>query len=118
MAIHVDFSDLHNAVKAMGAKLVDFELCIDHGELERIDVDLEHGIEVDITDVDLKNGILSYKGRQVLLYIQDHGGNVQKALDDGSTVDLKGDEEIEYDGEVHTAANLFDALKEGYYGKF
>jgi ribonucleoside-diphosphate reductase alpha chain len=39
-------------------------------------------------------------------------------LDDGSTVDLKGDEEIEYDGEVHTAANLFDALKEGYYGKF
>jgi ribonucleoside-diphosphate reductase alpha chain len=39
-------------------------------------------------------------------------------LDDGSTVDLKGDEEIEYDGETHTAANLFDALKEGYYGKF
>jgi ribonucleoside-diphosphate reductase alpha chain len=39
-------------------------------------------------------------------------------LDDGSTVDVKGDEEIEYDGEVHTAANLFDALKEGYYGKF
>jgi ribonucleoside-diphosphate reductase alpha chain len=39
-------------------------------------------------------------------------------LDDGTTVDLKGDEEIEYDGEVHTAANLFDALKEGYYGKF
>ena len=39
-------------------------------------------------------------------------------LDDGSTVDLKGDEEIEYDGEIHTAANLFDALKEGYYGKF
>ncbi|MDJ0911429.1 MAG: adenosylcobalamin-dependent ribonucleoside-diphosphate reductase [Woeseiaceae bacterium] len=39
-------------------------------------------------------------------------------LDDGSTVDVKGDEEIEYDGETHTAANLFDALKEGYYGKF
>ena len=39
-------------------------------------------------------------------------------LDDGSKIDLKGDEEIEYDGETHTAANLFDALKEGYYGKF
>jgi len=39
-------------------------------------------------------------------------------LDDGSTVELKGDEEVEYDGELHTAANLFDALKEGYYGKF
>ena len=39
-------------------------------------------------------------------------------LDDGSEVTLRGDEEVEYDGELHTAANLFDALKEGYYGKF
>ena len=39
-------------------------------------------------------------------------------LEDGTVVEAKGDEEIEYDGEVHTAANLFDALKEGYYGKF
>ena len=39
-------------------------------------------------------------------------------LDDGSTVEFKGNEEVEYDGETHTAANLFDALKEGYYGKF
>ncbi len=39
-------------------------------------------------------------------------------LDDGTVVEAKGNEEIEYDGEMHTAANLFDALKEGYYGKF
>lgn len=39
-------------------------------------------------------------------------------LEDGSTVELKGNEEVEYDGETHSAANLFDALKEGYYGKF
>jgi ribonucleoside-diphosphate reductase alpha chain len=39
-------------------------------------------------------------------------------LDDGSKVSLKGNEEVEYDGETHTAANLYDALKEGYYGKF
>jgi ribonucleoside-diphosphate reductase alpha chain len=39
-------------------------------------------------------------------------------LDDGTEVSVKGDEQIEYDGEMHTAANLFDALKEGYYGKF
>lgn len=39
-------------------------------------------------------------------------------LDDGSVVELKGNEEVEYDGETHTAANLYDALKEGYYGKF
>ncbi|TWG89051.1 ribonucleoside-diphosphate reductase class II [Luteimonas sp. J16] len=39
-------------------------------------------------------------------------------LEDGSVLEVKGNEQIEYDGEVHTAANLFDALKEGYYGKF
>ena len=39
-------------------------------------------------------------------------------LEDGTVVQLKGNEEVEYDGEKHTAANLFDALKEGYYGKF
>ena len=40
------------------------------------------------------------------------------SLENGETVEVKGNEEIEYDGETHTAANLFDALKEGYYGKF
>jgi len=39
-------------------------------------------------------------------------------LEDGSVVELKGNEEVEYDGEFHTAANLYDAIKEGYYGKF
>jgi len=40
------------------------------------------------------------------------------ALENGETIEVKGNEEIEYDGEIHTAANLFDALKEGYYGRF
>ena len=39
-------------------------------------------------------------------------------LEDGTVIEAKGNEEIEYDGEKHTAANLYDALKEGYYGKF
>jgi len=39
-------------------------------------------------------------------------------LEDGREIEVKGNEEIEYDGEIHSAANLYDALKEGYYGKF
>jgi ribonucleoside-diphosphate reductase alpha chain len=39
-------------------------------------------------------------------------------LDDGTEVCAKGNEDVEYDGEIHTAANLYDAIKEGYYGKF
>jgi ribonucleoside-diphosphate reductase alpha chain len=42
----------------------------------------------------------------------------QFTLENGEIVSCKGNEEIEYDGETHTAANLYDALKEGYYGKF
>ncbi len=38
-------------------------------------------------------------------------------LEDGQVLEVKGNEEIEYDGEMHSAANLFDAIKEGYYGK-
>ncbi len=39
-------------------------------------------------------------------------------LEDGSIIEARGNEAIDYDGEIHTAANLYDALKEGYYGKF
>jgi len=39
-------------------------------------------------------------------------------LEDGTEIEARGDQEVEYDGETHSAANLFDALKEGYYGKF
>jgi ribonucleoside-diphosphate reductase alpha chain len=38
-------------------------------------------------------------------------------LADGSQVEARGDDTVVYDGETHTAANLFEALKEGYYGR-
>ena len=39
-------------------------------------------------------------------------------LADGTVLEARGDEEIDYEGERHTAANLYDALKEGYYGVY
>jgi ribonucleoside-diphosphate reductase alpha chain len=41
----------------------------------------------------------------------------QFVLENGEVITANGNEVIEYDGETHTAANLYDALKEGYYGK-
>ena len=32
-------------------------------------------------------------------------------LDDGTEIEVKGNEEIEYDGEIHTAANLIRCIK-------
>ncbi len=55
----------------------------------------------------------------VLVKEQDLKNTVYKfTLDDGTVVEARGDEEIEYDGELHTAANLFDAMRDGYYGHF
>ncbi len=55
----------------------------------------------------------------VLVKEQDLENTTYKfTLENGEVIEVKGNEEIEYDGEIHTAANLFDALKEGYYGKF
>jgi ribonucleoside-diphosphate reductase alpha chain len=41
----------------------------------------------------------------------------QFTLDDGTVLEVRGNENVEYDNETHSAANLYDALKEGYYGK-
>ncbi|MGH8319555.1 MAG: adenosylcobalamin-dependent ribonucleoside-diphosphate reductase [Steroidobacteraceae bacterium] len=55
----------------------------------------------------------------VLVKEQDLKNTVYRfTLDDGTVVEARGDEQIEYDGELHTAANLFDALKDGYYGRY
>ncbi len=55
----------------------------------------------------------------VLVKEQDLENTTYKfKLENGDVIKVKGNEEIEYDGEMHTAANLYDALKEGYYGKF
>ena len=55
----------------------------------------------------------------VLVKESDLKNTVYKfTLEDGTVVEARGDEEIEYDGEMHSAANLFDSLKEGYFGRY
>jgi len=55
----------------------------------------------------------------VLVKEQDLKNTLYKfTLEDGTVVEARGDEEVEYDGELHTAANLYDSLKEGYFGKY
>ena len=55
----------------------------------------------------------------VLVKEQDLKNTLYKfTLEDGSVVEVRGDEEIDYDGEIHTAANLYDAMRDGYYGRY
>ncbi len=39
-------------------------------------------------------------------------------LESGNVVKFKGNDKVFYEGEEHIVSNLFEALKEGYYGKY
>jgi hypothetical protein len=81
MILNVDLSDLFMAVRRMGAKDIDFGVDVDQEPLSPIDVGLdEGGIEVDFSEIDFDTGLASYQGRQVLLYIRDHGSRVTETL--------------------------------------
>lgn len=55
----------------------------------------------------------------VLVKDEDLNGTQYKfTTEQGEEHTVTGDTIIEYEKEEHTAANLYDALKEGYYGKF
>jgi hypothetical protein len=84
MRLNVNLQSLHNSVARMSSLEVDFDLAVRLSDLDSIDARLETGIEVKIDDIEiLDNGLLSYKDRQVLLYIQDHGWSITEAIDDG-----------------------------------
>ena len=82
MRLETDFSLLRDAVRRMGAEGVPVEELIGASEKarERVDVELPEGIEVDIDEIQIVQKLLSYKDRQVLLYIQDHGWNAGEVL--------------------------------------
>ena len=88
MEINVDFSRFDTALRNMGASESRFTLTaaldpLDWTEIEALSGD---GIEVKFEETDrVGPGILAYQGRQVLLYIQDHGGSVSQVLRDGAT---------------------------------
>ena len=82
MRIEVDLSLLHRAVQIMGAQDVQVSDLVSAATEARRPVDwrLPEGIEVDIKEIAAVQGLLSYQNRHVLLYIQDHGWNVDEVL--------------------------------------
>lgn len=80
MKLTVDFSALFAAARKMGDPIEDdFVLDTDREPWE--DKLGAEGIELeDINDLESTDGLLSYRGRQVLLYIQDHGTKAQEAI--------------------------------------
>lgn len=53
-----------------------------NNQYEVVDLELNEGFEIDFSQVETHHDLLSYQGRQVLLYIKDHsyGDNFNKAI--------------------------------------
>lgn len=75
MTLKVDLSALWSAINKMGVYESDFDPGTAQVAALDIDVDLSSraGLDISLEDLDVNNGILSYEGRQVLLFIPDHG---------------------------------------------
>ncbi len=74
MKFDINLSSLQNLVKLVGADTIDASINIDLSlsPINNIDIELEKGKEISVNQIDSENGLLSYAGRQVILYIKDH----------------------------------------------
>lgn len=85
MKLNVNFDALIATTNLMGARDRRFTLETALPPLDPIDAQLRLGIAVDINDIKkIDHGLLSFKDRQVLLYIQDHDIKIIEALYDGA----------------------------------
>ena len=70
---------LRRNVEQMGAKWRDFDLQVKFESAE-IDKELDRGIAIGVDEIEFNDKILTYEGRQVLLYIPDQGRNFENIL--------------------------------------
>lgn len=90
MKLTIDFLMLKQAISLMNPEMPG--VCPITGTLPpptlgggKIDDELDKGLEVSLEKVEFKQGIPIYQGRQILLYIKDHGKRIFQALEDPET---------------------------------
>lgn len=72
MKIEITLPELDALLQKMGARYREWRPERSLPDFEEISIRLEQGIDVSLDEVDWTNGLLSYKGQQVLLYIRDN----------------------------------------------
>ncbi|WP_415903215.1 HNH endonuclease [Neptuniibacter sp. QD29_5] len=82
MKLTTDLSGLWANVERMGKFEANFNLQEDHSPDFELDKDLSStaGLDIQLEDLELENGVLSVKGRQVLLFIPDQGQAIDEVL--------------------------------------
>ncbi|WP_194866729.1 HNH endonuclease [Pseudoalteromonas sp. PPB1] len=87
MKIEIDFSGLQAAAARMGAPNKQIKLDSGLGRLNEIDSGLGEGLvlgdDLQLSEIDNTNNLLSYKGRQIMLYIPEQGSLIEEVLRDG-----------------------------------
>jgi hypothetical protein len=82
MKLSFDFSELKIIAEKIGADASDFQLDDVIKPFEPIEIELATtGIEVDLDEVELIDGVFAYKGYHVVLYIADHSFNIEEAIE-------------------------------------
>lgn len=82
MRLSVNFDALERVASIFRSdRKFDFEAAADI-PWEPIDIALQSGIEIRPEELEIIDGLLSYKGRHVILYIRDHGRGIADALTD------------------------------------
>jgi hypothetical protein len=86
MKLDVNLGALWENTHKMGAQEVEVDLDYEWANIDlELDVLLSTaGIEIDVSDVETKESLFSYKERQVLFYIPDHSFRIKDALDNPS----------------------------------
>lgn len=83
MKLTTNFKLLWQSVREMGAEDREFSFQSINAKDMEVDDQLESGLtNVDLDEIESIAGLLSYKGRQILLYIPDQGRNIRDALED------------------------------------
>ncbi|ANP78529.1 5-methylcytosine-specific restriction enzyme A [Vibrio crassostreae] len=87
MKLNIDFGALYKAIAPLGAVRSDFTLTRRSDNLESVTRGLVQGKvlgkDIQLDEIDGSNGVLSYDGHQVMLYIPDQGPSISEVISNG-----------------------------------
>lgn len=87
MKLTLNLRSLMQAIEIMEPeKKGKFTLELQQTHIDKISAELEQGKDVELKDVEIESGLLSYKGRHVTLYIKANGTNARFHVSDCSTL--------------------------------
>ncbi|HIF9191482.1 TPA: HNH endonuclease [Photobacterium damselae] len=87
MKLNISFKSLLKAVEIMEPdQKGKFTLELHESHIDKISTELEQGKDVELKDVVIESGLLSYKGRHVTLYIKANGASARFHVSDCSTL--------------------------------